>query len=188
MQGLAEMINISDLGVSSVGLLPNKTLRPGMLFAEVLFTLAIASSHTQQIQRYLTQSGLRVVVATGNNKNLTAALPSEQLCWLVETASKPVRQAVVKDYREQISALAEQAETIAREEMAAVIDASLKQIEERSQIEVARLKQLQQRNTAISDGDIDKVVQHYRVIAEQLQTECRPRFSAIRLLVSYRPD
>lgn len=187
MQGLTEMISLSDLGVASVGLLPNKSLRPGMLFAEVLFNVSIQSSQTKQAERYLTESGLRVVVATDNPKNLKAALPSEQLSWLVENASKPIRKAVVKDYRDQIAVLAKQAEEIAVNETADIIKVSLEQLNQRSQLEVARLKQLQQRNDSINDVDIETVSQQYQAIAEALSQSCKPVFSAIRLLVTYRP-
>ncbi|MGH1484588.1 MAG: SNF2-related protein [Cellvibrionaceae bacterium] len=188
MQGLAEMISVSDLGVAGVGLFPNKNLRPGMLFAEVLFNVSVQSSHTKQIERYLTQSGLRVVVTVDNPKNFAAALPSEQLSWLVETAGKPIRKAVVKDYREQISALAEQAEKIATTEITSIIDSSLKQLRERSQLEVARLRQLQKRNDSISDDDIQNLQDHYDAVEKSLKESCKPVFGAIRLLVTYKPD
>jgi ATP-dependent helicase HepA len=187
MQGLTEMITVSDLGVASVGLFPNKNLRPGMLFAEVLFNISIQSTHTKQIERYLTQSGLRVVVTADNAKNLAAALPSEQLSWLVETASKPIRKAVVKDYREQISALAETAEKIASTEMVDIIQTSLSQLKERAELEVTRLKQLQKRNDSIKDEDIKELDDHFSVVEQALQESCKPVFGAIRLLVSYKP-
>ena len=187
MQGLADMIGGSDLGVSSVGLLPNKNLRPGMLFAEALFSLSVQSAHAQQIERYLTQSALRVVVTSDNPKNLSAALPSEHLSWLVEPAAKSIRKAVVKDYRQQISALVDQAEVMARNEMNDIIQSSLKHLDKRANIELVRLKQLQQRNSAISDSDIQVLKDHFSGIAHALNAECKPVFTAIRLLVTYRP-
>ncbi len=187
MQGLAEMIDLSDLGVASVGLLPNKSLKPGMLFAEVLFSLSIQSSHKQQIQPYLTQSGLRVVVTANNATNISGALPSEQLSQLIETAGKPIRKAVVSDYRNHISELTEQAEKLAIDETSGIIQESLKQLNERSKLEVTRMKQLQQRNPTITDDDIDVLQQHYSDVAQALEVSCKPVVSAIRLLVTYKP-
>jgi ATP-dependent helicase HepA len=187
MQGLHEMISLSDLGVASIGLLPNKSLKPGMLFAEVLFSLSIQSAHTGQIQPYLTQSGLRVVVTINNANNISAALPSEKLMKLVETADKKIRKAVVSDYRAQISQLVDQAELLADTETQVIIAASLTQLNARAQLELARLRQLQQRNSDISDQDIDKLSNHFSEVRDALQISCKPIVSAIRLLVTYRP-
>ena len=187
MQGLHEMISLSDLGVASIGLLPNKSLKPGMLFAEVLFSLSIQSTHTGQIQPYLTQSGLRVVVTINNANNISGALPSEKLMKLVETADKKIRKAVVSDYRTQISQLVDQAELLAEAETQVIITASLKQLNSRAQLEVARLSQLQQRNCDITDEDIDKLRNHFSAVRDGLQSSCKPMVSAIRLLVTYRP-
>ena len=188
MQGLAEMISISDLGVASVGLLPNKTLKPGMIFIEVLFSLSMQSSYAKQAQPYLTESGLRVVVTDKNPGNLSKALPSGQLNQLVETASKQICKTVVGDYRKIISSLAEHAETLAASEMRSIIDESVAQCQERANLELIRIKQLQQRNDSISDDDVAAVEQRYNNIIEAMLTSCKPVVSAIRLLVTYKPD
>jgi ATP-dependent helicase HepA len=187
MQGLHEMISLSDLGVASIGLLPNKSLKPGMLFAEILFSLSIQSAHSRQIQPYLTQSGLRVVVTINNASNISAALPSEKLMKLVETADKKIRKAVVTDYRTQISQLVDQAELLAEAETQTIIAASLAQLNARAQLEIARLRQLKQRNSDISDQDIDALSEHFSEVRDALRTSCKPMVSAIRLLVTCRP-
>jgi ATP-dependent helicase HepA len=187
MQGLFEMISLSDLGVASIGLLPNKSLKPGMLFAEVLFTLSLQSAHTKQIQPYLTQSGLRVVVTINNANNISTALPSEKLIQIVERADKKIRKAVVSDYRTQISQLIDQAELHAESETQEIIKSSLTQLNARAQLELARLKHLQQRNSDISDQDIDQLSEHFANVREALHSSCKPIVSAIRLLVTYRP-
>ncbi len=187
MQGLAEMIGLSDLGVASVGLLPNKSLKPGMLFAEVLFTITVQSEHARQIQPYLTQSGLRVVVTTSNPANISAALPSQQLSQLVQKADKKIRKAVVGDYRAQISELVDKSESLAELETKEVIKRSLAQLNERAQLELTRLKQLQQRNIDISDQDIETLETRFEHARNALQLSCKPVVNAIRLLVTYRP-
>lgn len=187
MQGLAEMIGLSDLGVASVGLLPNKSLKPGMLFAEVLFNLTVQSGHARQIQPYLTQSGLRVVVTASNKANISAALPSKQLSQLVQKADKQIRKAVIGDYRGQISELVDKAESLALDETKAVVDQSLTQLDERAQLELTRLKQLQQRNSDISDEDIENLANHFDDVRNALQLSCKPSVNAVRLLVTYRP-
>lgn len=188
MQGLAEMIGISELGVASVGLLPNKSLKPGMLFVEVLFSVSVQSSLAEEAQRYLTESGLRIVVTDKNPSNLSKALPSEQLNQLVETATKQICKAVVGDYRQTISSLTEQAETLAATEMKGIVDESIKQCQERANLEMLRIKQLQERNNAISDEDIAATQQHYDDIIKTLKESCKPVVSAIRLLVTYKPE
>jgi CRP-like cAMP-binding protein len=126
-------------------------------------------------------------VTINNANNISAALPSEKLMKLVETADKKIRKAVVSDYRAQISQLVDQAELLADTETQAIIAASLSQLNARAQLELARLRQLQQRNSDISDQDIDKLSHHFSEVRDALQTSCKPIVSAIRLLVTYRP-
>jgi lipoate-protein ligase A len=152
-----------------------------------LYSLSIQSAHAKQIQPYLTQSGLRVVVTINNANNISAALPSEKLIQLIERADKKIRKAVVSDYRAQITQLVDQAELHAESETQEIINASLTQLNARAQLEIARLKHLQQRNSDISDQDIEQLIEHFANVREALQSSCKPIVSAIRLLVTYRP-
>jgi hypothetical protein len=146
------------------------------------------STYAKQAQPYLTESGLRVVVTDKNPSNLSKALPSAQLNQLVETASKQICKTVVGDYRQIISSLAEQAEALAASEMGAIIDESVAQCQERANLEVLRIKQLQQRNEAITDADVKALEQGYNNVKTAMLTSCKPIISAIRLLVTYKPD
>ena len=83
--------------------------------------------------------------------------------------------------------MVDQAELLAEVETQKIINASLIQLNERAHIELARLKQLQQRNSDISDQDVDKLSNHFSDVCEALQSSCKPMVSAIRLLVTYRP-
>ncbi|MEO0442969.1 MAG: helicase-related protein [Pseudomonadota bacterium] len=187
MQGLNEMIGCSDLGVASVGLFPNQSLKPGILFAEVLYTVDIQSPEQKSVQRFLTQSGLRAVVTDNNPKNLQAALPSDKLSWLIEPADKSIRHAVIKDYRQQINQLTEQAEALAQQELGLVIASSVNDLQQRSELEVARLQQLQKQNEAIADNDIQRLRDGFARMQDALENHCQLTVNAIRLLVTYRP-
>ena len=187
MHGLADMINLSDMGVASVGLLPGKRLRPGMLFAEILFTLALQSAHAPDSERYLTESGLRIVVTADNDGNLAQALPSEQLAPLVTDAAEPVRQALLKKGAGPINALVERAQRLAQVEAGRIIQASLQQLHRRSELEVARLQQLRRHNGGITQSDVARVNTHYAAIARGLSDACQPVLTAIRLLVTHQP-
>jgi RNase adaptor protein for sRNA GlmZ degradation len=126
-------------------------------------------------------------VTINNASNISAALPSEKLMKLVETADKKIRKAVVTDYRTQISQLVDQAELLAEAETQTIIAASLAQLNARAQLEIARLRQLKQRNSDISDQDIDALSEHFSEVRDALRTSCKPMVSAIRLLVTCRP-
>lgn len=188
MQGLNELITTSELGVSTIALLPNKALKPGMLFLEALFSVAIKAPNAQQAARFLSQPMLRIVVAEDNPKNLNSVLPRESLTGLLENAPKSLRKALVKDYRDQIDGLASSAEALALTEMDSVIDASIAQLQQRAKVELARLQQLQQRNNLIKQDDIVYQQRQFDDIADALQHKCKPQMTAVRLLVTYKPE
>lgn len=188
MQGLSDLIGQSELGVASVGILPSKKLRPGMLFVEVLFSLSIQSSNTPQIERYLTNSGVRVVVTIDNTKNLAKALPSEQLEQLLTAAPKAVEKTLVKQMSAQINQLVDVAQGHAESETKRILDESLKQLKERSSLEQSRLEQLQHHNSSITGDDIQAVKTHYQNIVETLTKFCQPSLSAIRLILTNKDE
>ncbi len=188
MQGIAEMIDLSDLGVASVGLLPNKSLKPGMLFFEALFSVSIQSPYAKQVQSYLSESHLRIVVTDKNPGNLSKALPSTQLNQLVEPASKAICKTVVSDYREIITQLSEQADALAVTEMDKVITQSIKQCRERASLELLRMTTLQEHNKSISDADVQALQAHYDMMNDALSNHCKPQVNSIRLLVTYKPE
>jgi len=188
MQGLTELITTSELGVSTVALLPNKALKPGMLFFEAVFTLTIQSGAAKEAGRYLSESLLRIVLTKGNTKNLNTALPQSTLSSVIENASKAIRKAVVKDYQKDIYMLAEQAQAMAESEMQSVIQRSIEGVVQRHQAERARLEELQERNEHIVCEDIEGLDAHYQGVIEAIKEHCKPDISAVRLLVTYKPE
>ena len=188
MQGLSELISTSELGVSTVALWPNKALKPGMLFFEAIFTLTLTDPLAKAANRYLSTSLLRVVVTKGNPNNLHSALPQQTLSTVIENARKPIRQAVVKDYQQDIRLLAEQAQQIAQTEIQDIIDHSLKDLAQRSHVEQTRLQQLQQRNPHITLAEVERQKQHYIDVATAIRENVKPDISAVRLLVTCKPE
>ncbi|ODS23204.1 hypothetical protein AB835_10220 [Candidatus Endobugula sertula] len=188
MQGLTELITTSDLGVATVALFPNKALKPGMLFLEVIFRLTIKDSVAVVANSYLSKSLLRVVVTLGDHKNLQGILPQDTLAKLIENASQPIRKVVVRDYQKEIQALFEQAQKIAQEEMQGIIQQSLSDLEQRSHLEQVRMEQLQERNDYVSAADVEQQKQHYSDMAIAIKAHCKLEVSAVRLLVTRKPE
>ena len=187
MQGLAELIATSELGVATVALLPNKSLKPGILFYEAIFKLTIKHPQAKSASQYLPDSLLRTVVTKGNPKNLDSALPQHTLASIIENASKPIRKAVVKDYQQDIQALSEQAQDLAKQAMAAVTEQALDDLGQHRQLEIARLEQLQQHNAHIHSEDIEQQQQRFDALAKAIGECCQLEVEAVRLLVTFKP-
>ena len=188
MQGMSELITTSELGAATVALLPNKKLKAGTLFFEAIFSLTIKSTHAKAASAFLSESLLRVVAAKGNPKNLDAILPQKNLAKVIESASKNIRKAVVKDYQTDIQLLSDNAQTMAQSELEALIAESLLEVQQRRQFELTRLVQLQQRNPLITDIDIDAQKQYFDTIETAIAQHCKAEMSAVRVLVTYQPE
>ncbi|MFT5116775.1 MAG: ATP-dependent helicase HepA [Kiritimatiellia bacterium] len=188
MQGLTDLITTSELGVASVALLPNKALKAGTLFVEAVFTLTVQDTQAKAANAFLTDSLVRVVVTKNNPKNLDSVLPQAALAKVIENAAKNIRKAVVKDYQQDIQDLAANAQAIAEGEFASIIKQSLADLAQRSHFEHARLEQLQQRNPLISEVDVDRQKQRFSAIEQAISQHCQLEMSAVRVLVSYKPE
>ncbi len=186
MQGLTELITTSELGASTVALLPNKSLKPGTLFFEAIFALTIKNAQASVANAFLTESLLRVVVTKNNPKNLDEVLPQPALAKVIENAAKNIRKAVVKDYQKDIYELSEYAQNLAYQELAVIIEESLKDVTNHRNFEQARLQQLQQRNPLIGKEEITTLSQRFNAIADAI-SQCKVEMSAVRLLVTYQP-
>jgi glycerol-3-phosphate cytidylyltransferase-like family protein len=128
------------------------------------------------------------VVAKNNPKNLDAILPQKNLAKVIESASKNIRKAVVKDYQTDIQLLADNAQTMAQAELEALIAESLLEVQQRRQFELTRLEQLQQRNPLITDVDIDAQKKYFDIIETAIAKHCKAEMSAVRVLVTYQPE
>jgi ATP-dependent helicase HepA len=188
MQGLTELISTSELGVATVALLPNKVLPAGTLFLEALFTLTVKDVQATAANAFLTESLLRVVVAKNNPKNLDKVLPQAALAKVMENAAKNIRKAVVNDYQKDIHTLAANAQIIAEAEQQAVMAQSLADLKQKSHFENTRLQQLQQRNSLITDKDVEQQKQHFEEVEQAIRQHCKLVMSAVRVLVTYRPE
>lgn len=188
MQGMTELIGTSELGVATVALLPNKKLKPGTLFFEAIFNLTIKSVHAKAASAFLNDSLLRIVVAKNNPNNLDKILPQAALANVIENAAKNIRKAVVKDYHLDLQSLSDNAQAMAQTELVNVIAASLTEVKQRSQFELARLQQLQQRNPLITQDDVDAQRDYFTAIETAIAQHCKVEMSAVRVLVTYQPE
>lgn len=186
MQGLAEMLGTSKLGVASIALLPSSQLRPGMLFVEALFLMNIQSRELEKVEQYLSDSSLRVVVTSDKKTDLSSALSSEHLAKAVVQASQPICNALLKQGSKQILSLFNRAQSLAQEKMQSIIEASLNQLVQREKLEVARLRHLQQHNNSISETTVQQKAEDFARVRAALQQEVKLGISCVRVLVSDR--
>jgi ATP-dependent helicase HepA len=184
IQGLVEMISLSDLGVASIAILPSKRLAPGTLFAEALYDITIQSDQSDQIQRYLAAAVLRVVATPNTESNIAASLPAQQLTKVVQRADKAIERALLREGASNITALIEKTQQFANEELAGIIEQSLVALRETKTLEITRLTTLQHHNSHITDAQIDELRAHYTKLEEQITQACQPTLSAIRLIVT----
>ncbi len=188
MQGINELISTSELGLATVALLPNKALKPGTLFFEVLYDVSTKSPYAKLAQRFITQSLLRIVLTSNNAQNLHEVLPQKALSKVIEHADKNIRKAVIKDYQKTIQSLAEKANHMAEQELQEVIKLSRLACQQYQHVEMVRLKQLQERNTAITAEDVEQQLTVFAAIENAITEATTVSIQAVRVLVTYQPE
>lgn len=184
MQGLYDLVTSSELGTASVALWPNERLKPGMILVEALLQVDINSPLFRQAAMYLRESHFRIVLMQGNEDDLSAKLPEETLSSLITTAPKSVCRAVIKECRTKIQEKIDQLKTLADRKKEEIIKASLQDLKLSANREIIRLQQLQQRNTVVSQQDIEAKREAFKKIEQAIAQQLQPKISSVRVIVT----
>ena len=110
--GAMDLILSGEFGNAALCTIKLKSLKPGALLLEGVFTILCVAPKQLQIQRYFPQTLIRMV--TDLNKNdLSKILTAEHMNRMVERVKKVAGQSIIRHARKEINELVKHAEAIA---------------------------------------------------------------------------
>lgn len=154
LAGTMELILRGEYGNNSLVTLKLPPLPPGTLLIEAIFQLQIAAPRAFQLQRYLPQGLVRVLVGP-NGQNLAGPLGHEPLNKLAETVSRTAAQNMVRLVREQIVTQLKQANQLAQKELSPLVEQALERMHAEQSAEYDRLKGLAEVNSGIHPQELE---------------------------------
>lgn len=152
--GLVDSIADGDFGSTTICTIKLPPLKPGTLLLEAVFTLRCLAPKSLQLQRYIAESLVRVVVDE-KGQNFSGTLSDEHLVTLCKPIKRNVASEMARHIRPQVSKLVEHAEALAEPMQAGIIAAAQKQAKAELGAEIQRLQALAEVNPNIRDEEID---------------------------------
>ena len=152
--GVMDSVTSSGLGKAALANLSVKALPAGTLLMEALYTVHCPAPESLQLSRYLPVSPLRLLVDV-NGKELSKALPHEQLNKLSSNIRRRTAQAIVPQIRAQVETMVDHAERLSDPHLEPMKKQALERVEACFEPEIRRLEALKAVNPAIRDEEID---------------------------------
>lgn len=185
MVSALELLGGSSFGNTSVALLKSAAMPQGMILLEVNFKIESIAPKSLNLNAYLSNQVLRVLL-TETGDDLSAVASADKLIPLIERLDKQKARQVVKARANAIATRYEQAQGIAKEELANIASLAKESFAAFFDKEIARLRRLQAINPSIRDDEIQglEVQKNQGLYAlEHLALVC----DSLRVLVTVKP-
>jgi ATP-dependent helicase HepA len=168
VSGSMELIAEGEFGNTALCSLKLPPLPPGTLLLEAFFTLRCTAPRGLQMQRYLPQHSVRLVL-DNNGNDLSAIIAHAHLNRLAERVGRRTAQSLVSHARPQIAEMVERAEKLASTQDASVREQASAQATALLGAEIERMRALAQVNPNIRDEEIEMLEQRLGQVQAQIQ-------------------
>ncbi len=152
--GIMDTIADGDFGSTTICSIKLPQLKPGTLLLEAVFTLRCLAPRALQVQRYLPESLVRVVVDQ-QGRDLSLTLTEEHLAILCKPVKKNIASEMVRHIRSQVSEQVAHAEQLALKQQADIVATAGQRASEILGGELQRLQALAEVNANIRTTEID---------------------------------
>lgn len=151
--GLIDSIADGDFGSTTICTIKLPPLKPGTLLLEAVFTLRCLAPKSLQVQRYISESLIRVVVDE-KGQNFSNTLSDEHLVSLCKPIKKNVASEMARHIRPQVTTLVEHAEATVAPMQTGLVDAAQSQATAELGAEIQRLEALAKVNPNIRAEEV----------------------------------
>ncbi|MEX2482057.1 MAG: RNA polymerase-associated protein RapA [Gammaproteobacteria bacterium] len=182
VMGAMDMVLGSEFGNASFGVVKAAGLTPGTLLVECVFVIVCPAPRGLALERYLTESHLRIVI-NADGEDVSAQFPPARLGGALRDVPSATAQKVVARLRDQIEQLADHAThfcevvqerivTRAGASMAAELDA-----------EIDRLRQLARVNPNVREAEW-AVLERDREASARYLAGAQLKLDAVRVIIA----
>jgi ATP-dependent helicase HepA len=181
VSGAMDLVLNGEFGNSAVCTLKLTPLKSGTMLLEAIFSLSCVAPGELQLQRYLPQTTVRVLL-DGLHNDLSTVLGSAHLNRLAQETPLHSARELVRHTRPQLTAMLAQAQVLAEAHAAALRDEAAATARTEQKIELERLQAL----AAVNPNIRPQEIQYLQVAAERLHGfihSAQLRLDAIRVVV-----
>ena len=177
-----DVVYNSELGNAAVALIKQKSIKPGTVMVETLFTADCPAPRRLQIGRYLDQTPIRYLV-TIDGRDLSSAVDCKTLTGLLTSVSPTQSAGVIRELRHSIVQTLKRLQDRAAHDVIALRTYAQENIKRSLSGEAERLEALGRRNGSVRRDEIDLIRQ---LQSESIDAVARaePQLQGIRVVVA----
>lgn len=182
VQGIQELIMHSEFGNTALATLKLPGLKPGTLLVEAVYVLYCAAPPTLQLNRYLSQSMMRVLL-DGKGKDYSQVLNVAQMGSLLQKVKRANAQDLVRHGREAITVLLDLADAKVEPLRDEKVKNAVASMQHDLHQEIARLKELAVVNPNVRPNELAHL-EAQCVSSEQYLNNASLKLDAIRIIMA----
>jgi len=172
----------NEHGNTNISTIKLKGIPAGSILMEGLFSIQSTAPKRLQLQRYLPNTTIRVLVNL-QGKDLAALLSEEKLNGLVNKIPKTTALAMIKKASDAINVLCEKAENCAQQQLPELLNNAKALMHHELQDDIVRMEALQSINNNISDIEITYMRKQEQALADALE-HASLSTEALRLVIA----
>ncbi|WP_461536193.1 RNA polymerase-associated protein RapA [Spongorhabdus nitratireducens] len=177
-----ETVMTGETGNTAVSIIKNRSLKPGTMLLEAIYTVEACGKRQLELDRYLPATPIRTLIdPTG--KDLAAKVSFEGLAAQLQPLKTGTARKVVKSQRQIILALLQAAEASVKQQVPAIVTNACQTLLNNVTEEMKRLAALKQVNPNVRDEEIDFLKQRAAYGHQALQ-KAQLRLDAMRLVIT----
>lgn len=180
--GAIDMVLGGEFGNASFGVVATRGVEAGTLLIETLFVIVCPAPRGSQVQRFLPQSMLRVVVdSAGEDRTLSFA--PEWFHDKVRDVPPATAHKVLTKTRDQVSALSDHAAHLAEVSQEKLIERACLAVADELDGEIARLQRLAQVNPNVREEEVS-YLRSARHSLERYLRGAQLKLDAVRVVIA----
>jgi len=181
VRGVMDLVLSDEIGNASMGLLKNEALPVGTFFLECLFTVEATAPAHLQLGRYLPTTPIRILVDK-NGKNLADKVSESVLDKQLMPVKKQMALQLVKALKSQIGPLVSKAEDHGEQQISAIQEKALANMQTKLEQEQQRLTALKAINPSVRQAEIDFIAHQQSELRHYID-KAQLTFEAVRMIV-----
>lgn len=182
MQGLADILNGTELGQASIALLETEQVPAGQLLMEVQWSVKWPERLTHALRPHIDNALFRTLILEGGDKDLNDVLPEKSL--KTQVVSLPIKLArkMIRQAKDRIMPLYESSQTLANVRFNSIKADALASLTKANKARLERLSYLESVNPLVTKEDV-KALKELTEKESQAMQQCEFITSGVRLIL-----
>ena len=186
IQGLADILNGTELGQASIALLETEQVPAGQLLFEVQWSITMPERFGHALKPHFNEALFRTLVLEGGDKDLNEVLPEAGLQAQVKSLPVKLARKMIRQAKDRISPLYESSQRLAQTRFELAMQATQQSLKKANDARIERITYLELVNPLVTKNDVTTLIAQTKAEAAALE-QCEFVTSGVRMVLCAPP-